>query len=156
MEHAKHIIRAVLLLVLAAVGFVLVRHFAYPNSFGRFGHYRFDNVAEHASKELEHGAPGVCNDCHADEAKKKAEGKHVSVSCELCHGPLSVHVKADAKVGEMPVDRSVKLCGYCHQRLDARRSDFPQVVLASHALEKGAPTAETACLECHNAHKPNE
>lgn len=156
MEHTKHIIRAVLLLVLAMVGFVLTRHFLYPTSFGQYGHYRFDSVAEYAAKDLVHGAPGACDACHADQAKKKAEGKHASVSCELCHGPLGVHVKADAKVAVMPVDRTVKLCGCCHQRLEARRSDFPQVVLASHAIEKGAPTAGMACLECHNAHKPNE
>ena len=30
MEHAKHIIRAVLVLILIAVAFVVVRHFAIP------------------------------------------------------------------------------------------------------------------------------
>lgn len=156
MEHTKHIIRAVLLLVLAAVGFVLLRHFLYPTSFGQYGHYRFNNVAEYAAPEIMHGAPGACNACHEEEAKNKAEGKHAPVSCELCHGPLGMHVKADAKTQAMPIDRSIKLCSGCHQRLAARRDDFPQVVLASHAIEKGAPAADMVCLECHNAHKPNE
>ena len=60
MEHAKHIIRAVLLLAVAGVVFVLVRHFAIPESYGMHGAYRFDSVAEHSAKPPHHGAPGAC------------------------------------------------------------------------------------------------
>ena len=156
MEHTKHIIRAMLLLVMMAVGFVLVRHFAYPKSFGAYGHYRYDNVAEYAAQVPLHGAPGACGECHDEQAEAIGGGKHASVSCEVCHDPLGTHVTGDQRVAAMPVKRSNSLCAVCHEQLVARRKDFPQVVLATHVIERGAEMAEAVCLECHNAHNPSE
>ena len=156
MEHAKHIIRAVLLLVLIAVAFVLVRHFLYPDTFGQYGHFRFSSVAEYEAQPLRHGAPGACDGCHDEQAEVKAEGKHLEVSCEVCHGPLGSHVESDKKVAAMPVNQSYELCGWCHQRLVARRDDFPQVVLTDHVIEQGAEMSQAVCLECHDAHNPSE
>lgn len=156
MEHAKHIIRAVLLLVVIIVVFVLARHFAIPETFGMYGHFRAASVADHASLAPVHGDIGACADCHDEVAEALAEGKHLSVSCEVCHAPLSVHVRADEKVGDMPVHRTVELCARCHQRLVARPKDFPQVVLADHVAERGGEMAEGICLECHDAHDPIE
>ncbi len=156
MEHAKHIIRAVLLLVIAAVGFVFVRHFAIPASFGEHGHYRFDSVAEYKSQAPLHGAPGACAECHDEEAEAHEEGKHATISCEVCHAPLGQHIKNDEKIGAMPIPRSTEWCGICHQRLIARPKTFPQVVFPDHWIEKGAETTEAVCLECHDAHNPSE
>ncbi len=156
MEHTKHIIRAVLLLVVIAVLFVGLRDLVYPESFGKYGHYRYDSVAEHAAPSSFHGAPGACADCHDEEPESHAAGKHASVSCEVCHGPLGIHVKDDEHVGAMPVQRSVKLCGTCHQYLVSRPKEFPQVVLADHVIEKGGEMTEAVCLECHDAHNPSE
>ncbi len=156
MEHAKHIIRAVLVLVLVAVLFVLVRHALIPESFGAYGHYRYDSVAEYASLEAIHGAPNACNDCHDEQSEEKAAGKHATVSCEVCHAPLIAHVKDEAKAADMPVRRSTKLCGWCHEQLVARRGDFPQVHMTDHVTEKGGDLTEDACLECHDAHNPSE
>ncbi len=156
MEHAKHIIRAVLLLLMIAVLFVLVRHFVYPKSFGAYGHYRFDSVAEYAAQQPLHGAPDGCRECHDEAARTNAGGKHASVSCEVCHGPRGIHVSGDARTAAMPVVRSTPLCGWCHQRLVARGSNFPQVDLTDHVIERGGQPSETACLECHDAHNPGE
>lgn len=156
MEHAKHIIRAMLLLVVIAVLFVLVRHFAYPKSFGDYGHYRYDSVAEYAAQVPRHGAQGACAECHDDEPEALAGGKHASVSCEVCHAPLGVHVEGDQRVAAMLVRRTNDLCAYCHQRLIARRDTFPQVDFEQHVTERGAVMSEAVCLECHNAHNPME
>ncbi len=156
MEHTKHIIRAVLLLAVIAVLFVLVRHFVYPRSFGVYGAYRYDSVAEHTVPSPVHGARGACADCHDEEADSHAGGKHASVSCEACHGPLSFHVRGDEHVAPMPVQRSNKLCGTCHQYLVSRPKEFPQVVLTDHVSEKGGDMSEAVCLECHDAHNPSE
>ena len=156
MEHTKHIVRAVLLLLLIVVVFVFARHFAIPETFGTYGHYRFANVMEQASKEPVLGAVGSCDDCHDEEAQTVSEGKHGSVSCESCHAPLSTHVEADQMVAAMPVVRSYSLCGWCHQRLVARPKEFPQVVFAEHVTEHGLELNETVCLECHDAHNPAE
>ena len=156
MEHAKHIIRAVLLLVVAAVLFVLVRHALIPASFGEYGHYRYLSVAEYASLQPLHGAPDGCNDCHEEQAEARAEGKHASVSCEVCHAPLATHVLNDERVAPMTVRRSTQLCGWCHERLIARRATMPQVHMTDHVIEKDGELTEAACLECHNAHNPSE
>ena len=156
MEHSKHIIRAVLLLVCAAVVFVLVRHFAIPESFGEYGHYRYDSVAEYAAQIPSHSTAASCGECHDEEAEVHSEGVHRSVSCEVCHAPLGSHVAADQTVGPMPVRRSYKLCGWCHERLEARPQEFPQVVFPEHVTEKGVAMTESVCQECHNAHDPSE
>lgn len=156
MEHTKHIIRAVLLLVLIALAFVLVRYFAIPETFGEYGHYRAGSVVDHAAPVPVHGDVGACAECHDEVAEALSEGKHLSVSCEVCHAPLSVHIGADEKVGDMPVHRTVELCGWCHQRLVARPKDFPQVVFADHVVERGGEMAQGICLECHDAHNPIE
>ncbi len=156
MEHAKHIIRAVLLLVLAAVMFVLVRYTLIPESFGDYGHYRFNSVAEYAAQEAKHGAPDACNDCHDEQTEARAAGKHATVSCEVCHAPLATHVLDDAWVAAMTVRRSTELCGWCHQKLVARPATMPQVHMTNHVIEKDGDLTESACLECHDAHNPSE
>lgn len=156
MEHSKHIIRAVMLVALAAVLFILVRHFMIPDSFGAYGHYRFDSVAEYASLPVKYGAPDACNDCHEEQAEARAAGKHTSVSCEVCHAPLSTHITNDEKTAPMVVRRSTELCGWCHQKLIARLSTFPQVHMIDHVIERGGELTEAACVECHNAHNPSE
>ncbi len=156
MEHAKHIIRAVLLLVIAATLFVLARHFAIPQSFGVYGAYRAASVTEHAAKEPQHGAAGSCAGCHDEQADVKAEGKHANLSCESCHAPLAVHVRDDQKVGPMTIPTPIEVCSWCHQKLRARPEAFPQVVFASHVAEHDETMTDSVCLECHNAHNPSE
>ncbi len=155
MEHAKHIARAVLLLVLACVAFIMVRHFMVPQSFGKAGPYRFDSVAEHASRDLFHGSPGACAECHDEQADLASQGRHGSVPCEVCHAPLGAHVKGGEWVATMPAQRSHNLCARCHERLVARPKAFPQVVLVEHVTEQGAVMSEDVCWECHeDAHNP--
>ena len=160
MEHTKHIIRAVLLLALLTVVFILGRHFAIPRTFGTHGYYRFDSVQEHAARKPVHGAPGACAECHEEEADTVSAGRHSSVPCETCHAPLSAtqnpHVKDGEMVGEMPVYRDLELCRRCHERLVSRPKGFPQVALPDHVIDNGANLTTAVCLECHNAHNPGE
>lgn len=160
MEHAKHILRAVLLVTLTGLVFVFVRHFAQPASFGEHGHYRYDSVGEHRSAEIVHGPGGSCDGCHEDQAVMQAAAGHASVSCQVCHDTPASHVGDDGKTGVMPVDRSDRLCRLCHEQLVARPSDFPQVPLViggeDHVTENGGEWNEATCLECHDAHDPSE
>ncbi len=155
MEHAKHIFRAALLLILIAIGFIVVRWFAVPRSFGMYGHYRFNSIAEHMAQLPVHGSATVCQECHDEIWQKRAEGKHTLVSCETCHASLAFHIKEDEKIAAMPVDRSYALCARCHQRLTARPESFPQVVIKNHLMDKEVEMSESVCLECHNAHDPS-
>lgn len=157
MEHAKHIIRAVLLLVVIAVAFVFVRHFSIPETFGEEGHYRASSVDEIRAQSPRHGDRGACLDCHGDEAEAVSEGEHATVSCEVCHGPLRRHVtESGEKIADMPIRRSYELCAGCHEQLVARPKDFPQVLIPDHVTDQGAELGDEGCLECHNAHDPLE
>ncbi len=158
MEHTKHIWRISLLLLLVLIGAVLGRHFLIPDSFGKAGFYRYDALVELMGKEPVHGAPDSCADCHDEKALAKAAGLHRSVQCEVCHDVLSSHIRDDDKYADMAINRSYKLCAYCHQKLVARPAAMVQVDIAEHLeLAPGDAIPAEACLECHdseNIHAP--
>lgn len=157
MSHTKHLWRAALLLVaVGLVGFT-GRHFLIPESFGEAGFYRYDSLGEFMAQPVVHGGSASCAACHEDAATAKAAGKHAGVSCEVCHGPLAGHVKDDAVIAPMPVNRSHELCAYCHQTLKARPRAMPQVDIPEHlgaleALAPGEAIPEGACATCHDVH----
>ena len=152
MEHARHVFRVLLVLLVVIVAIVLGRVFLVPESYGLYGPYRFDNVAEQAAvRPPLHGGAASCRACHEDRAKAVLAGVHRTVSCEVCHGPLGRHVKGGEVVSPMPVDRSFTLCGRCHRKIDGRPAAFPQDVLEQHVQ---ADLEGRVCLECHDPHSP--
>jgi hypothetical protein len=157
MEHARHVFRVFLVLLLAIVAVVLGRALLIPASYGLYGAYRHDNVAEQAAARVPlHGGARACAECHDERFAAHAKGAHRAVSCEVCHAPLGAHVKDGDVVAEMRVDRSFTLCARCHRRIDGRPAKFPQVVLEQHVVEQNAPgpLGGKICLECHDAHSP--
>jgi len=152
MEHARHVFRVLFVLLLAIVAIVVGRTLLVPKSYGLYGSYRFDNVAEQASARVPlHGGAVACADCHEDRAKVVSAGSHKSVSCEICHAPLGRHVKDGDVVAKMNVDHSFTLCARCHQKILGRPEPFPQVVLSQHVKSK---LEGKVCLECHDPHSP--
>jgi hypothetical protein len=134
------------------VAIVLGRSFLVPPSYGLYGPYRFDNVAEQASiRPPLHGGAASCGECHEDRSKAVAAGGHRTVSCEVCHAPLGKHVRGGDVVAPMAVDRSFTLCARCHRKIDGRPAAFPQVVLEQHV--QGALEGRV-CLDCHDPHAP--
>ena len=152
MEHARHVFRVAMVLVVAIVAFLLGRGLLVPKSYGTFGSYRADSVAEQMkARPVGHQGPASCTPCHQAKAAARTAGSHKTVSCEACHGPLILHV-ADGKVtGKMPVDKSYTLCAYCHRRIQGRPEKFPQVVLEQHVTSK---LEGPVCLDCHDPHSP--
>ncbi|GEJ56855.1 cytochrome C [Anaeromyxobacter diazotrophicus] len=152
MEHARHVFRVALVLgaVLAAV--LVTRGFLVPKSYGMYGPYRYDNVVEQMNLRAPvHRGPAACGECHDEQSKKRAAGSHKGVSCEICHGPLALHVKDDGSVEPPPVDRSYGLCARCHRKIEGRPASFPQVVLEQHV---SGPVEGQVCLGCHDPHSP--
>ncbi len=152
MEHARHVFRVAIVLVLGLVAFIVGRSFLVPRSYGMYGGYRFDNVAEQRSARPPlHGGARSCAECHDDRAAALARGSHARVSCEVCHGPLGRHVRDGDVVAKPAIDRSPRLCGYCHAKIDGRPEKFPQVAFERH-VERGL--GPKGCLECHDPHSP--
>ena len=152
MEHARHVFRVALVLLVAIAAVFLGRGFLVPRSYGTFGPYRADNVAEQMKARVPaHAGPASCAPCHEKQAKARAAGGHRSVSCEVCHAPLLRHVADGQVTGPMPIDRSFTLCARCHRRIQGRPEKFPQVVLEQHVPSK---VEGAVCLECHDPHSP--
>ncbi|MBI2346887.1 MAG: cytochrome C [Deltaproteobacteria bacterium] len=159
MKHHRHLVRAGAALIGAALLFFVVRALVMPKSFGRFGHFRGDNIAEQAAIPAVHGAPEACAECHMEVAETKVAGKHASVPCQDCHGPLALHI-TEAGKEQMPMHRSFTLCARCHQQLAARPAAFPQIDLMEHLDVVGAghdalTTNEAICFDCHRPHSPS-
>lgn len=161
MEHTKHIWRAVLVLVAVALIGIVVRHFLVPSSFGQRGHYRYDSLAEYMDIPLVYGGVKACaEECHPEQLKNRNEGKHATVSCEVCHMPLADHVKDGEVIAEMPKNLSHELCLFCHQEVRTRRETMPQISIREHLIEPEVIGAEDEipegiCAECHDVHAPD-
>jgi hypothetical protein len=152
MEHARHVFRIALLVVVALAVISLARGFLVPKTFGMYGPYRYSNVAEQMKARVpSYAGAAACAECHPDEAKKRAGNAHRNVNCEVCHGPLGAHVKADGSVDKPVIDRNYTLCARCHRKLTGRPAKFPQVNLEEHV---NGPAEGKVCLQCHDPHAP--
>ena len=152
MEHARHVFRVALVLMAVVAAVMVARGFLVPKSYGMYGPYRYDNVVEQMNVRVPvHRGAAACGECHDDQLKKRAAGSHKGVSCEICHGPLGLHVKDDGSVEPPPIDRSYTLCARCHRKIEGRPATFPQVVLAQHV---NGPVEGQVCLTCHDPHSP--
>jgi formate-dependent nitrite reductase cytochrome c552 subunit len=135
-----------------------------PETFGDLGYYRAASLAEYMAQPLVHGGRNSCAGCHEKQQATHDAGKHRTVPCETCHGPLADHVTDGKKSADMPTDPTRRLCDYCHEYLRARPQKplkFPQVVGQEHlvavgALEPGEPLPPRACaVVCHLPHRPD-
>jgi len=157
MEHARHVFRAALVLLVVVVAVSLGRGLLVPKSYGLHGSYRYDNVPEQMQvRAPRHGGAASCAGCHAAQSDRRAAGGHRAVGCEVCHAPLSVHVAEGKRSAAMPVERSFTLCARCHRKDQARPERFPQVVLEQHLQQQqaGAALEGKVCLDCHDPHAP--
>lgn len=95
---------------------------------------------------------GRCAECHEDvthsfheatHAKLIADGGNaIEMGCESCHGPGSLHVKADGGAGTI-LNPTAESCFQCH--LD-KRGEFSQP--NTHPVLAG----KMSCNDCHNPH----
>ena len=99
-----------------------------------------------------------CAQCHEDRTEHFASASHArlnltgdgkvgDISCEACHGPGSLHVKAGGGKGNIINPRqSPETCFQCH--LD-KRAQFS--LPNSHQVLNG----QMSCADCHDVHKGN-
>jgi nitrate reductase cytochrome c-type subunit len=156
LRHAKHVFRIGVILLFLIVAIVLGRAIFVPDSWGKTGWYRHDNIAEQMAKRPQHGGNESCQGCHEEEFATHEEASHASVRCEVCHGPVAIHAEGDKKTAEMPRNRSKDWCLTCHRQLDARPESFPQIEPALHVEENGGDWGDEVCLDCHAPHAPLE
>ena len=161
----RHIVRLLLLIGALAVVVIGARVYFVDKSFGVYGHYRADAVAEIAADKPIYQGAAYCRDCHRERFTQWSEGIHKVVNCETCHGAAAKHPGVEPPVAtdtrtqilmasarfdhvqlSIPSD-SVKLCTLCHEKMTGRPAAQPQIEVKSHARGQ-------ACTVCHNPHSP--
>ena len=145
-KDAEHLVRLAVAVVLVGSVLLLVRAHFIPKSFGQYGHYRGDALAEAADKPIQHAGHQACEACHSDVLDVKKLGKHAGVNCESCHGPLARHAEDPGSVVPQLPDTAV-ICARCHEANLAKPRNFPQVVSAEHS-------GGVVCKTCHQPHSP--
>jgi uncharacterized CHY-type Zn-finger protein len=145
-KDAEHLVRLAAAFILVLIVFVLIRAHFIPKSFGQYGHYRGDALAELSAKPLVYAGHKACEDCHSEVVDVKKAGKHAGVNCEACHGALAKHADDPAAVVPQLPDTAV-LCARCHESNLAKPKMFPQVVSAQHS-------GGVVCKTCHQPHSP--
>jgi uncharacterized CHY-type Zn-finger protein len=146
LKDARHLLRLAAVFAAGLLVFLLIRAHFVPRSFGQYGHYRGDALAEVASRPIAYAGHQACEDCHADVVTLKKTGKHTGVNCEACHGPLARHAEDPASVVPQLPDTGV-LCARCHEANLAKPKAFPAVDTKDHS--SGAK-----CNTCHVPHNP--
>lgn len=156
MRHTKHLWRAGIAIVLFICIFMVIRYLNIPASWGLYGFYRADNVAEQMDKPIRYGGRDSCSKCHEKEKGLLANDRHAGLSCESCHAPLSSHVFEGKRIAPMAKNKTYAICLRCHEKLVGRPAEFPQIVLKEHIEEMGAEFKHDVCFNCHNPHSPKE
>jgi cytochrome c553 len=161
----KHIVRLLLLFLTLGVLGLAARAYFTDKSFGVYGEYRADAVAEIAADNPIYQGAAYCQSCHRERFAQWSAGMHKVVNCETCHGAAAKHpnLKPPPASGSrmqyliasaryehvtlsVPAD-SVKLCSLCHEKMPGRPAAQPQIDVDAHAGGK-------ACTVCHNPHSP--
>lgn len=144
-KDAGHLFRLAAVFIVGGLVFLGIRTLLVPKSFGQYGHYRGDALADIVARPVNFAGHQICESCHADVLDKKKTGSHARVNCEACHGPLAKHAD-DPSIQPAKLDTAV-LCIRCHEANAAKPKSFPQVASADHST--GLP-----CDTCHQPHSP--
>lgn len=145
-KDKEHLVRMAGIFAVGILLFLVLQFVFIPKSFGRYGHYRGDAIADQAKRPLVHAGRATCARCHGPQVEAKAAGKHAGLGCEACHGPLIEHARNPASA--KPHKPDVKsLCAGCHEMNAARPKWFKQVKSAEHSSGE-------ACNTCHQPHAP--
>lgn len=73
-KDAGHLFRLAAVFLAGFIVFLVVRSFLVPRSFGRYGHYRADAIAETAALPISYAGHQVCEGCHSDVVDVKNKG----------------------------------------------------------------------------------
>src|SRR4051812_30663865 len=140
------IVRLVLLTVFIVGSYLIARSFLTPPSFGQFGWYRGDALAELSNRPISFAGRKACDECHSDHFQKLLKAEHKTLSCETCHGPGQAHVdNPDLKLQKLTFSH----CLRCHEASPSRPDWLKQIKSRDHYTGQ-------RCTECHSPHEPNE
>ncbi|MGZ5445968.1 MAG: hypothetical protein ACXW31_13550 [Thermoanaerobaculia bacterium] len=145
-KDKEHLVRMAGIFALGIIAFLVLQLLLVPDTFGLYGHYRAAAIDDEMRKPITYAGRASCARCHAAVVDVQKAGKHATLGCEGCHGPLLKHVGAPSR--EKPLKLSTtKVCPVCHEANIARPKGHKQVNSAEHS--GGEP-----CDTCHSVHAP--
>ena len=145
-KDTEHLLRLIAVMLIALVGFLVVRAAVIPKSFGQYGHFRGAALTEMAARPIAYAGRDACESCHADVADVKRTSRHAKLACETCHGPQEKHAE-DPTSGKPARPDVAVLCARCHEANSAKPKFLPQVNTAEHS-------GGVVCDTCHQPHHP--
>src|ERR1700760_2448256 len=108
-KDAGHLFRFAGLFVLAFIVFLVVRGYVVPKSFGQYGHYRANAIAEIGARPVRYAGHEACETCHTEISDVKKKGKNEHVNWRAGHEPLAKHAEDPSSVTPVKPDTAV-LC----------------------------------------------
>ncbi|MCF6366911.1 MAG: hypothetical protein L3J35_11995 [Bacteroidales bacterium] len=143
--------RPLILFAVIIILFLTARHFLTPESFGEKGFYRGNALEENMDREIRHTGDKSCFECHDDKIAERDSSVHISVKCEVCHGPGYKHILS-GEANDIEKPDGVTNCKWCHTKNAARPTTvINQIDIQEHLIDNGAEK----CIECHeNPHNP--
>ena len=157
-KYNTHVIRIVVILIVAGIAGIGVRAMMIPDSFGRYGHYRADAIQDEMNREIRNGTNVSCRPCHPYIKEMHFSGVHRTVSCEFCHGPVADHIQDNKVIAKLPKKQGGEiraLCLRCHnQIIRARPKEAIKMVAMPDHLKEKHVQLDHNCNQCHNVHAP--
>jgi cytochrome c553 len=145
-RNAEHLLRLVVVLVVAVIAFFVLRQAMVPPSYGQYGPYRPGALEDNRNHPIKYAGHESCELCHDAVVAVKKTGRHARIACETCHGALVKHTE-DAIATKPRRPEVAGLCVRCHEADAAKPKTFPQVISKEHS--GGVP-----CNSCHQPHRP--
>src|SRR5215471_2254775 len=146
MKIPPQLSRLLLLAIGIVAAYLVARYFLTPPSFGQYGWYRGEALAEVAAHEPVFAGKKACEECHSGEMDKLSKAEHKTLSCESCHGVGRAHAdNPDISIAKLTFSHCVR----CHERDPSRPAWLKQINSRVHY-------AGQRCTECHVPHQPNE
>ena len=145
-KDTEHLVRLIVVMLVALAGFLVLRAAVIPKSFGEYGHFRGDALKEISTRTPAYAGHEACESCHVDVVDVKKTGRHANLHCEICHGPQGKHAE-DPTSGKPPLPNVTVLCTRCHEANSAKPGFVPQVATAEHS-------GGVDCQTCHQPHHP--
>lgn len=145
-ENVNHLFRLLLLYIFILAGFLFVRRYWIPESYGKLGEYRAASPHEIAASPVIYQGDSSCKACHAQQFEEKIKSTHRVLRCEVCHGPGNKHIESPVEF-KMSKNKERESCLICHRQDSSRPKSFAQVQPVDH-------NPGMWCITCHQPHRP--
>ena len=164
MQHYKHLLVVLLILLVVGTAGVLVGKSLIPADFhwrdGWF--YRAESLEDHARYDPPAPAFAAAEsclraECHGEKAAKKEHrielaAGHEDIGCQACHGPALEHVKSAGTKPGPTLGKDDAVCWLCHRVMPGRPPSFKVIdELEGHVEDVGGDDQDS-CFDCHNPH----